>query len=107
MEKLQRVINTMSDDEISEVLKERKQYLKDETAPVIMLNKETSYRCIEYYDKVTGKEYFLQYKWWEEDEWTEVSDLSELKIWEYNELADKLNKHYPDYPIERLDGRFV
>ena len=75
--------------------------------PIIHLNKETSYICTEYDDKVNGKGYFLQYKWWEHDEWVEVTDLSELKIWEYNELVDKLNKYYPDYPIERLDGRFV
>ena len=36
-----------------------------------------------------------------------VEDLTELKIWEYNELVDKINKHYPEYPIEHLEGRFI
>ena len=75
--------------------------------PIIKLNKETSYICTEYDNEVNGKGYFLLYKWWEHDEWVEVTDLSELKIWEYNELVDGLHKHYPDYPIEHLESRFV
>ena len=39
--------------------------------------------------------------------WVDVTDLTELKVWEYNLLVDKLNLHYPDYPIERLESRFV
>ena len=41
------------------------------------------------------------------DNWCQVEDLNDWTIYEYNELVDKLHKHYPDYPIERLDGRFV
>ena len=41
------------------------------------------------------------------DNWVDVTDLTELKIWEHAELVDELNKHYPDYPIERLESRFV
>jgi len=41
------------------------------------------------------------------DNWVDVCDLTELKIWEYNKLVDELHKHYPDYPIEHLEGRFV
>ena len=78
-----------------------------EVYPIIKLNKETSYRCVEYDNQTDGKGYFLQYKWWEHDEWCDVTDLTELKVWEYNELVDSLNKHYPDYPIEYLEGRFV
>ena len=82
--------------------------LKAVDKPIIELNKEMSYRCVELYDKQTdGKGYFLQYKWWQNDEWIEVTDLTELRVWEYNELVDKLQKHYPDYPIEYLEGRFV
>ena len=33
----------------------------------------------------------------------EVSDLTELKIWQYNELNNKLEKHY-NY---NLEGRFI
>ena len=39
--------------------------------------------------------------------WVDVTDLTELKVWEYNLLVDKLNLHYPEYPIERLESRFV
>jgi len=69
---------------------------------IIELGKEMSYRCV---DSEEG--YILQYKWWQDDEWYDVTDLSEMRIWEYNDLVDKLNKHYPDYPIEHLEGRFV
>ena len=41
------------------------------------------------------------------DNWGQVEDLTELKVWEYNELVNELQKHYPDYPIYYLDGRFV
>ena len=51
--------------------------------------------------------YILQYKWWQDDEWIDVIDLTELKVWEYNELVDRLNKVFPEYPIECLEGRFV
>ena len=37
----------------------------------------------------------------------EVSDLSNLIIYQYNELVEKLNKYYPNYPIEYLEGRFI
>ena len=40
-------------------------------------------------------------------DWVDVTDLTELKVWEYNLLVEKLNIHYPHYPIERLEGRFV
>ena len=39
--------------------------------------------------------------------WVDVTDLTELRVWEYNLLVEKLNIHYPDYPIERLESRFV
>ena len=41
------------------------------------------------------------------DNWVQVEDLTELKVWEYNELVQKLYKHYPEYPIDYLEGRFV
>ena len=41
------------------------------------------------------------------DNWCDVSDLSDFTVFEYNKLVDELNKHYPDYPIEYLEGRFV
>ena len=39
--------------------------------------------------------------------WVQVEDLTELRVWEYNKLVGKINKHYPDYAIEYLEGRFV
>ena len=41
------------------------------------------------------------------DNWGQVEDLTELKVWEYNSLVEELHKHYPDYPIDYLEGRFV
>ena len=78
-----------------------------EVTPIIKLG-VTSYRCIEYDNQTDGKGYFLQSKWLQEnEEWIDVTDLTELKIWEYNQLVSKIQKHYPDYPIEYLEGRFV
>ena len=107
---LQERINMLSDDELREVLKKRERHIKAKAQPVIELNNaEMSYRCVEAttYGKHEGKGYFLQSKWWQDDEWIDVTDLSELKVWEYNKLVDKLNKVFPEYPIEYLEGRFV
>ena len=105
---LQDGINMLSDDELRESLKKREQYIKDKEQPVIELNKEMSYRVVENeVGEVNGKGYFLQFKWWQDEEWVDVTDLSEMKVWEYNELVDKLNKVFPEYPIEYLEGRFV
>ena len=40
-------------------------------------------------------------------DWVEIEDLTEMRIWEYNELVDGLKEHYPDYPIEHLKGKFI
>ena len=103
MKDVQGIINAMTVEELYKSLLKRKEYRKVKY-PIIHLsdNKEVSYRCTEWKGG-----YFLEYKWWEHDEWIEVTDLTELKVWEYNELVDELNKHYPDYPIERLESRFV
>ena len=37
----------------------------------------------------------------------QVSDLTELKVWQYNVLVRALNKQYPDYKIKLLTGRFI
>ena len=105
---LQDGINMLSDDELRESLRKREQYIKDKEQPVIELNKEMSYRVVENeVGEVNGKGYYLQFKWWQDEEWIDVTDLSEMKVWEYNELVDKLNKVFPEYPIEYLEGRFV
>ena len=41
------------------------------------------------------------------DNWVDVEDLTDFTVGEYNHLVDELNKHYPDYPISYLEGRFV
>ena len=107
-EKIQKALNQLTDEEVDDILLERAKY-RLEKYPVIKLNKEMSYRCVEAktYGKHEGKGYFLQYKWWQDDEWCDVCDLSELKIWEYNHLVSEIQKYYPEYPIEHLDGRFV
>ena len=99
---LQDGINMLSDDELRESLKKREQYIEENEKPIITPNKEMSYRCVE-----CKEGYILQFKWWQDDEWIDVTDLTELKVWEYNKLVEELNTHYPDYPIEYLEGRFV
>ena len=41
------------------------------------------------------------------DNWVDVCDLTDFTVCEYNDLVDELNRLYPEYPIERLEGRFV
>ena len=36
-----------------------------------------------------------------------VEDLTELKVYQYNELAKNLWVYYPDYNINKLKGRFI
>jgi len=61
------------------------------------------YRCVEFDNGI-----YLQSKFKEIDmDFVDVEDLTELKIWEYTELVIQLEKHYPDYPIEYLEGRFI
>ncbi len=37
----------------------------------------------------------------------DVSDLCDLTISQYNELVTKLNKYYPNYNINKLEGKFI
>lgn len=37
----------------------------------------------------------------------EISDLTELRVWEYQELVKQIKKHYPNYNIEYLKGMFI
>ena len=37
----------------------------------------------------------------------QVSDLTELKVWQYNVLVSALNKHNPEYSIKKLTGRLI
>ena len=37
----------------------------------------------------------------------QVSDLTELKVWQYNQLVNRLLMHYPDYEIDKLEGKFI
>jgi len=41
------------------------------------------------------------------DNWVQVEDLTDLTVYEYNDLVSQLFVLYPDYPIEHLEGRFV
>ena len=64
---------------------------------------EVLYRCVEFEGGV-----YLQSKFKEIDmDFVDVEDLTELAVWEYNKLVDELEKHYPDYPIENLEGSFI
>ena len=37
----------------------------------------------------------------------QVSDLTELTVYQYNQLAMSINAAYPDYEINELKGRFI
>ena len=37
----------------------------------------------------------------------EVEDLTELRIWQYQELVKQIKKHYTNYNIEYLKGKFI
>ena len=37
----------------------------------------------------------------------QVSDLTDLTIYQYNELVKKLWAYYPNYNIEKLEGSFI
>ena len=63
---------------------------------------EVLYRCDEFEGNI-----FLESLQEGQEDWVQVEDLTELKIWEYNELVRELLVHFPDYPIEYLEGRFV
>tara|TARA_R100000742_G_C4215044_1_gene40365 strand:- start:247 stop:570 length:324 start_codon:yes stop_codon:yes gene_type:complete len=41
------------------------------------------------------------------DNWVDVSDLTDFTVCEYNDLVEELNKYYPDFPINKLEGRYV
>ena len=107
-------LNDMSDESLREALRKRKAYIKAQEKLVIKLESiETEYRCVEQTvtdddtNEILSEGIILQYKGWHDDEWNDVTDLTELKAWQYNKLVDLLHKHYPDYPIEHLEGRFV
>jgi hypothetical protein len=106
MEEWQRTLNQIDDDELDKLLLKRAKY-RIEKYPIVTINegcfgKELKYRCTLWKDNI-----YLESQQEEQDDWVQVEDLTELKIWEYNKLVDELHKHYPDYPIEHLEGRFV
>jgi len=41
-----------------------------------------------------------------EDE-VQVSDLTDLTVYQYNQLVMSINGVYPDYDIKELKGRFI
>ena len=41
------------------------------------------------------------------EELNEVEDLTELKVWQYQEIVKQIKKHYPDYNIDYLIGKFI
>ena len=106
MEEWQRTLNEIDDDELDELLLKRAKY-RIEKYPIVTINegcfgKELKYRCRVWKDNI-----YLESQQEGQDDWVQVEDLTELKVWEYNKLVDELHKHYPDYPIEHLEGRFV
>ena len=41
------------------------------------------------------------------EELNEVEDLTELKVWQYQELVKQIKQLYPDYNIDYLIGKFI
>lgn len=41
------------------------------------------------------------------EELNEVEDLTELKVWQYQELVRQIKLLYPDYNIDYLIGKFI
>ena len=41
------------------------------------------------------------------EELNEVEDLTELRVWEYQELVKQIKLLYPDYNIDYLIGKFI
>ena len=41
------------------------------------------------------------------EELNQVEDLTELKVWQYQELVKQIKQLYPDYNIEYLIGKFI
>ena len=76
-----------------------------EVYPIIKIS-EMEYKVSEWKDNV-----YLESRntdiHGQKSDWGQVEDLTELKVWEYNELVDEFKEHYRDYPIEYLEGRFV
>ena len=85
-----------------------------EVQPIVKLrnhirDEEMSFRCVESLVEKMQEHYvnILEFKWLGGEEWFEVTDLSFLKVSEYNELVEKMQEHYPEFDIEPLAGRFV
>ena len=112
---LQDRINGISDSYLKKLIRKREQYhfnkgFNEVNEPYIIMISEVKYRCTDDKDMCADKKdtyYYLESLQEGQDDWVQVEDLTELRVWEYNELVDELNKHYPDYPIEYLEGRFV
>ena len=112
----QEQLNYMSDESFEEALKKREQYhfnkglatFNEVNEPYIIMISEVKYKCTEWWNSKTKKDnIYLESLQEGQDDWVQVEDLTELKVWEYNELVNELQEHYPDYPIEHLEGRFV
>ena len=104
MKDVQGIINAMTDEELDKALLERKEYRKVKY-PIIKIS-EIEFRVTEWKENL-----YLESR--QEltngcrDNWVQVEDLTDLRVYEYNTLVDELNKYYPDYPLERLESRFV
>ena len=112
MKDVQSIINAMTVEELDKSLLKRKEYRK-EKYPIIKIS-GIEYRVTEWKENLylEGKQKAITATSPSEDcgfydNWYEVEDLTEMKVWEYNKLVESLNYHYPDYPIEYLESRFV
>ena len=98
----QEILNAMSEESFQEALKKRQEHIKAIKDVENLVLNDVSYRVTEWKEQV-----YLESMQYGQDDWVQVEDLTELRVWEYNELVDEIHEHFPDYPIERLEGRFV
>ena len=75
--------------------------------------KKVKIHCIDGYYYIEDNILIYVYEDYDQDtNYNEIVDcqvehLADLTIAQYNELVEQLNKHYPDYAIECLTGRFI
>ena len=104
MTDVQSIINAMTVEELDKSLLKRKEYRKVKY-PIIKIS-EIEFRVTEWKENLyleSRQELTDGCK----DNWCQVEDLTDLRVYEYNKLVESLNYHYPDYPIEYLESRFV
>ena len=62
---------------------------------------------IEGYYYIEDGELIYYYEDFQTKEHVQVSDLTDMKVYQYNQLASSINEAYPTFSIKVLKGRFI